>query len=109
MTVMYSYVKVRVSIEPLLYDEGVDFMIWAHEHNYQRIFPIYNYTMCKGSNKQPYTNPTGPVHITTGSAVSIIRSLILTVCFLSSYLLSEKREIAMKNTSSNQSRIPFTC
>ena len=48
---------------------NVDLAIWAHEHNYERQWPMFNYTVLKGSEEKPYVNPRGPVHITTGSAV----------------------------------------
>lgn len=77
---------------------GVDLELWAHEHSYERLWPIYNYEVRRveggargadvsvacvrcsprcsllqvfnGSLHQPYTRPRGPVHIITGSAVS---------------------------------------
>lgn len=52
---------------------GVDLTIWAHEHSYERMFPIYNRQVMNGSEEQPYRNPKGLVHITTGSAVCISR------------------------------------
>ncbi|KAK4314766.1 hypothetical protein Pmani_013967 [Petrolisthes manimaculis] len=56
------------AMEFLLDKYGVDLAIWAHEHSYERLWPMYNYTVLNGSNTHPYTNPRGPVHITTGSA-----------------------------------------
>ncbi|XP_073248091.1 acid phosphatase type 7-like [Porites lutea] len=55
-------------LEDLFYKYGVDLSIWAHEHSYERLFPIYNRQVCNGSMEEPYTNPCAPVHITTGSA-----------------------------------------
>ncbi|KAJ8927178.1 hypothetical protein NQ314_020454 [Rhamnusium bicolor] len=55
-------------LEDLLYNYGVDLEIWAHEHSYERLWPIYNYTVYNGSYEQPYVNPRAPVHIVTGSA-----------------------------------------
>ncbi|XP_018318825.1 acid phosphatase type 7 [Agrilus planipennis] len=55
-------------LEPLLYKYGVDLAIWAHEHSYERLWPIYNYHVYNGSIDEPYRNPMAPVHITTGSA-----------------------------------------
>lgn len=49
---------------------GVDLSIWAHEHSYERMWPLYNYKVMNGSVEEPYTNPRATVHITTGSAVS---------------------------------------
>lgn len=55
-------------LEDLFYKYGVDLSLWAHEHSYERLFPIYNRQVCNGSKEEPYTNPCAPVHITTGSA-----------------------------------------
>lgn len=55
-------------LEDLLYNYGVDLEIWAHEHSYERLWPIYNYTVYNGSLEQPYTNPKAPVHVISGSA-----------------------------------------
>ncbi|XP_076046783.1 acid phosphatase type 7-like [Oratosquilla oratoria] len=55
-------------MEPLLDHYGVDLAIWAHEHSYERLWPVYNNTILNGSMTEPYTNPRGPVHVTTGSA-----------------------------------------
>ena len=57
--------------EELFYRYGVDLQLWAHEHIYERIWPIYNGTVFNGTDDgdNPYHNPKAPVHITTGSAV----------------------------------------
>ncbi|MBZ3887418.1 Iron/zinc purple acid phosphatase-like protein [Sciurus carolinensis] len=55
-------------LEDLFYKYGVDLQLWAHEHSYERLWPIYNYQVLNGSLELPYTNPRGPVHIITGSA-----------------------------------------
>jgi hypothetical protein len=55
-------------LEKLLYDYAVDLEIWAHEHSYERLWPIYDYQVYNGSREQPYVNPGAPVHIVTGSA-----------------------------------------
>eukprot|EP00058_Branchiostoma_floridae_P011296 XP_002596784.1 hypothetical protein BRAFLDRAFT_73700 [Branchiostoma floridae] len=47
---------------------GVDLEIWAHEHTYERLWPVYDYKVYNGSMATPYTNPKAPVHIITGSA-----------------------------------------
>jgi len=54
-------------LEDVLYDYGVDLAIWAHEHSYERLFPLYKFKMMNGSYDKPYTNPRAPVHIITGS------------------------------------------
>ncbi|CAD5113759.1 DgyrCDS2925 [Dimorphilus gyrociliatus] len=55
-------------IEKLLYKYGVDVAFQAHEHAYERMWPVYNLTVCNGSANNPYLNPSAPVHIVTGSA-----------------------------------------
>jgi len=65
-----------MSLEPLLYEYGVDLELWAHEHSYERLYPIYNYTVCNGSAQSPYKNPRAPVHVVTGSAVSTNPTLV---------------------------------
>ena len=42
--------------------------LWAHEHSYERLWPIYDHKNMNGSIEEPYRNPKSPVHITTGSA-----------------------------------------
>ena len=53
-------------------DYKVDVAIWAHEHNYERFWPMYNFTVMNGTTdpNQPYTDARAPLHIVTGSAVS---------------------------------------
>ncbi|KAM9433440.1 acid phosphatase type 7 isoform 1-T1 [Salvelinus alpinus] len=55
-------------LEDLLYLYGVDLELWAHEHTYERLWPVYGYKVFNGSIEQPYVNPKAPVHIITGSA-----------------------------------------
>ena len=57
-------------LEDLFYKYGVDLEFWAHEHLYERMWPLYDRNVYNGSLEEPYTNPTAPVHIITGSAVS---------------------------------------
>lgn len=50
-------------------EQGVDLMIWAHEHSYERMYPVYNRKVYKKADgNDPYFNPRAPVHVTTGSA-----------------------------------------
>ncbi|XP_014781554.1 acid phosphatase type 7 isoform X2 [Octopus bimaculoides] len=55
-------------LEDLFYKYGVDLEIWAHEHSYERLLPIYDRHIYNTSSINPYDNPEAPVHITTGSA-----------------------------------------
>jgi len=58
--------KLVYGMEPLLAKYGVDLSIWAHEHSYERLYPVYNYTVYSDDNA--YVNPKAPVHVITGSA-----------------------------------------
>ncbi|XP_060113778.1 acid phosphatase type 7 [Heteronotia binoei] len=58
----------RYGLEDLFYKYGVDLELWAHEHSYERLWPVYDYKVYNGSTEAPYTNPGAPVHIITGSA-----------------------------------------
>lgn len=55
-------------LEELLNKYGVDLVIWAHEHSYERLWPLYDYQVRNGSYEEPYHNPKAPVHIISGSA-----------------------------------------
>lgn len=55
-------------LEKLFYDYAVDLEIWAHEHSYERLWPVYDYKVYNGSYEKPYENPGAPVQIVTGSA-----------------------------------------
>ncbi|KAG9336512.1 hypothetical protein JZ751_002859 [Albula glossodonta] len=55
-------------LEKLFYLYGVDLELWAHEHTYERLWPVYGYKVFNGSTEEPYVNPKAPVHIITGSA-----------------------------------------
>jgi len=55
-------------LEKLFYNYGVDLALWAHEHSYERLWPIYDRQVYNGSYEHPYTDPKATVHITTGSA-----------------------------------------
>ncbi|XP_062413199.1 acid phosphatase type 7 isoform X2 [Pungitius pungitius] len=55
-------------LEDLFYRYGVDVELWAHEHTYERLWPVYRDQVYKGSKERPYVNPKAPVHIITGSA-----------------------------------------
>ncbi|KAK0082357.1 hypothetical protein PV325_010639 [Microctonus aethiopoides] len=55
-------------LEKLFYQYKVDIELWAHEHSYERMWPMYNFQVYNGSYEQPYKNYKAPVHIITGSA-----------------------------------------
>ncbi|PVD25438.1 hypothetical protein C0Q70_13094 [Pomacea canaliculata] len=56
------------NLEDLFYKYGVDLQFYAHEHSYERLWPLYKSKVCNGSSDKPYVNPPAPVHIIIGSA-----------------------------------------
>jgi hypothetical protein len=54
-------------LEKLFYEQGVDVSIWAHEHTYERLWPVYDRIVYNGSTA-PNVDPPAPVHILSGSA-----------------------------------------
>ncbi|GMS80427.1 hypothetical protein PENTCL1PPCAC_2602, partial [Pristionchus entomophagus] len=55
------------ALERLFYDEGVDLLFFAHEHSYERLYPVFDRRVYTGPNS-PYVDPPAPVHIVSGSA-----------------------------------------
>ncbi|CAH0755502.1 unnamed protein product [Diatraea saccharalis] len=55
------------ALEPLLLQYGVDVALWAHEHSYERTWPLYDARVYNGT-EEPYRDPRAPVHLVTGSA-----------------------------------------
>ncbi|CAG2180983.1 unnamed protein product, partial [Oppiella nova] len=60
--------KRKYGLEALFFKYGVDIQLYGHEHNYQRLFPVYDNHVLNGSTAHPYHNPKGPVVVITGSA-----------------------------------------
>lgn len=56
--------KVRAGLEQLFHEQGVDVVIEAHEHSYERLWPVYNETV----TQRDYENPKAAVHIVSGQA-----------------------------------------
>ncbi|KAI6217041.1 Purple acid phosphatase [Aphelenchoides fujianensis] len=58
------------ALEPLFFNQGVDLIVEGHEHNYERLYPIYNQKLYKGTSDalNPNNNPGAPIHVITGSA-----------------------------------------
>lgn len=56
------------ALEKLFHTYGVDLMFWGHEHNYERMLPVYDQKVYNGTDSDPYSNPGAPIHVITGSA-----------------------------------------
>jgi acid phosphatase type 7 len=54
----------RKAIEDVLYQNKVDLVLQAHEHDYERSFPVYG----SKTERTNYTNPRAPVYIVNGAA-----------------------------------------
>ena len=63
-----QHIQFRSELEPLLYEHGVDIIFEAHEHTYERMWPMFNGTVLNGTRDRPYVDPRGPVHIVGGAA-----------------------------------------
>ncbi|XP_075265087.1 acid phosphatase type 7-like [Convolutriloba macropyga] len=63
-----GYKHSEYKLEDLFYENGVDLQFYAHEHDYERLYPIYNYAYQKVKNISEYHNPRYPVHVISGSA-----------------------------------------
>ena len=50
-----------------MFQYGVDIAFWAHEHSYERTFPVYNMTVMNGTGSDPYEDPGATVHIINGA------------------------------------------
>ncbi|XP_050399068.1 acid phosphatase type 7 [Patella vulgata] len=58
--------KVRDGFEDIFYYHGVDIVLQAHEHSYERLLPMYKKVVLS----EDYNNPLAPVQIITGAAGS---------------------------------------
>lgn len=57
---------VRLGLEDMFFKYGVDLVIQAHEHSYERLWPMYKGVVLA----ENYTNPRAPIQLITGSAGS---------------------------------------
>ena len=55
---------VRSTFEPLFDQYGVDLVLEAHEHSYERLYPVYDTHV----TQRDYSSPLAPTHIVTGTA-----------------------------------------
>ena len=57
--------RIRVVMEPILFEYGVDFFVNGHEHNYERTWPLY-----QNKSVRSYDNPRAPIYVVSGAAGS---------------------------------------
>ncbi len=66
--------NLRVVYSPLFEKYGVDLVVTAHNHNYQRTYPLYSASKhssspeIKDKNGNNYNNPSAPIYVTVGTA-----------------------------------------
>ena len=66
---MSQLLRQGTDLEELFYRYGVDVVAASHDRVYQRTVPIFKNFECKSLNKEdPYDEPQGPVHVTSGAA-----------------------------------------
>ena len=58
------------ALEPLFKKYNVDIAFWAHEHTYERFWPMYEGVVVNSTNdsSDPYHNPAATVHIVAGAS-----------------------------------------
>ncbi|XP_036366285.1 acid phosphatase type 7 isoform X3 [Octopus sinensis] len=56
--------EVKVHLENIFYIAGVDVIFEAHEHSYERLYPVYDGKVVS----ENYTDAAAPIHIITGAA-----------------------------------------
>jgi calcineurin-like phosphoesterase family protein len=73
-TVHPGPIALRDGYHPLFEKYGVDLVITAHNHNYQRTYPLQvnelrqSYPIIVDKNDSNYVNPKGPIFVTVGTA-----------------------------------------
>ena len=73
-TVHPGPIALRDVYHPLFEKYGVDLVITAHNHNYQRTYPLQvnelrqSYPIIVDMNDSNYVNPKGPIFVTVGTA-----------------------------------------
>ena len=66
--------NLRVVYSSLFEKYGVDLVVTAHNHNYQRTYPLYSASKhssspeIKDKNGNNYNNPSAPIYVTVGTA-----------------------------------------
>jgi len=60
---------VRIGLEKIIYEGGVDVVFQAHEHAYERNYPVYQFSWnSTRTGAAAYVNYDRPIHILTGAA-----------------------------------------
>ena len=55
-------------LEKILCEGGVDVVVGAHQHQYERMFPVYDNRVYNGTATNPYDNPPCPAYLVAGAA-----------------------------------------
>ena len=64
----FKLLRKETNLEELFYKYGVDVTLSGHEHVYKRTFPVFRDVVCSSNTSvtNPYDNPRGPIHFTSG-------------------------------------------
>jgi predicted phosphodiesterase len=63
--------QLRTELETLFVEQGVDLVIWGHDHYYERTWPVINSTVQDrgvNGNGIDFSEPGAPIHIIAGTA-----------------------------------------
>lgn len=61
-----NFTNLKCRLEDIFYKYGVDIVLQAHEHSYERLWPQYKGVVLSKN----YTNPQAPVQLISGAAGS---------------------------------------
>ena len=59
---------VRGGLEKIIFEGGVDLVFGAHEHAYERNYPVYQSSWSGETGPSAYVNANRPIHILSGAA-----------------------------------------
>ena len=66
-------------LEDMLWKYNVDVVIWAHEHNYERLWPVYDGRVLNGSNEVKCITSVFSIILVSLSGALILYELC--ICF----------------------------
>lgn len=79
---------IAAALEPILLARGVDVVFQGHNHFYTRTFPLVSGVPANVLENPVYTNPSGPVWITTGGGGRSLYSIVTPLSPIEAYSTS---------------------